>query len=45
MDQFITEKLHLTPRSQEELQDMLSNFEQKWQTKARRVYDDGRSRT
>jgi hypothetical protein len=45
MNRFTTEKLHLTPRSSDELQDMLTNFEQKWQTKARRAIDDSRGRS
>lgn len=37
MDRFTTEKLHLTPRSSDELHSVLSNFELKWQNKARRA--------
>jgi hypothetical protein len=43
MDRFTTEKLHLNPRSDAELQNVLNNFEQKWQAKARRAYDDSAS--
>jgi hypothetical protein len=45
MDRFTTEKLHLTPRSHDQLHDVLSGFEQKWQAKARRAYDDTMSRS
>lgn len=42
MDRFTRDKLHLNPRSETELHTVLSNFELKWQQKARRAYDDGR---
>jgi len=42
MDRIITEKLHLTPRSDDELHSVLSNFELKWQNKARRAIQDDR---
>jgi len=45
MDRFTKEKLHLTPRSDEELHSTLSNFELKWQNKARRVQDERISRS
>jgi len=35
MDRFTTEKLHLNPRSDDELHTAISNFEQKWEAKAR----------
>jgi|GEM_PF-1710085 len=34
------QKLGITQRSDEELHSALTNFELKWQTKARRAYDD-----
>jgi hypothetical protein len=40
MDGFTRDKLHLTPRSEEELHSVLSNFELKWQHKARRMQDE-----
>jgi hypothetical protein len=42
MERFVRDKLHLNPRSEDELHTVLSNFELKWQQKARRVYDDQR---
>lgn len=36
MDKLAIDKLHLTPRSTEELHTVLSNFEMKWQNKASR---------
>jgi hypothetical protein len=42
MDRFIRDKLHLNPRSEQELHSVLSNFELKWQNKARRATDDER---
>jgi hypothetical protein len=39
MDRFTKDKLNLGPRSDEELHSVLSNFELKWQHKARRVQD------
>jgi hypothetical protein len=44
MDRFTKQKLHLTPRSDEELHSVLSNFELKWQSKARRTNDERISR-
>jgi hypothetical protein len=35
-------KLHLQPKSDEEIHAVLSNFELKWQHKARRARGDGR---
>ena len=37
-DQFTTTKLNLTPRSDAELRNAISNFEQKWQHKAMLVH-------
>jgi len=37
MDRFTRDKLHLNPRSEQELHDALTNFELKWQQKAQRV--------
>lgn len=43
MDRFTMDKLHLTPRSDEELHSVLTSFELKWQNKARRhLQDDDR---
>ncbi|HSX05651.1 MAG TPA: hypothetical protein VLF69_04240 [Candidatus Saccharimonadales bacterium] len=42
MDRFTAQKLHLTPRSDDELHSVLNNFELKWQTKARRALKDER---
>jgi len=36
MDRNLTQKLNLTPRSDEELHSVLTSFELKWQNKARR---------
>jgi hypothetical protein len=40
MDRFTKDKLHLNPRSNEELHTVLTNFERKWQSKVRRIQDD-----
>lgn len=40
MDKFTVDKLHLTPRSDDELHSVLSNFELKWQNKVRHVRPD-----
>jgi hypothetical protein len=40
MERFIRDKLHLNPRSEAELHSVLTNFELKWQNKARRVQDE-----
>ena len=37
MDRFTKDKLNLNPRSDEELHSALTNFEMKWEHKARRV--------
>jgi len=45
MDRFIRQKLHLNPRSDEELQTVLTNFELKWRSKAQRLQDEPASRS
>ena len=40
MDRFTQDKLNLNPRSDEELRDVLTGFERKWQDKARRHIGD-----
>lgn len=40
MDRFTQDKLNINPRSDEELRDVLTTFEQKWQNKARRHLGD-----
>jgi hypothetical protein len=42
MKRFTRDKLNLKPRSEEELHSALTNFEMKWEHKARRVLDDER---
>jgi hypothetical protein len=44
MDRFTRAKLHLTPRSDEELHNVLTNFELKWRSKAQRLQDEQASR-
>jgi hypothetical protein len=41
MDRFTQDKLNINPRSNEELRDVLTSFERKWQNKARRHLGDG----
>ncbi len=42
-DELAARKLHLTPRTNQELHSVLTSFELKWQDKARRVLaQDGR---
>jgi len=40
MDEFTARKLNLTPRSDEELHSVLTGFELKWQSKARRMREN-----
>ena len=42
MDKSAIDRLHLTPRSSEELHAVLSGFETKWQNKADRLVEEGR---
>lgn len=42
MDRNAINKLHLNPKSDEEIHAALSNFEMKWQNKAQRMRGDGR---
>jgi hypothetical protein len=42
MDKFAVDKLHLGPRSQDELHSALQNFELKWHKKATRLGSDER---
>ena len=42
MDRYTRDKLNLNPKSEEELHAALTNFELKWQNKARMVRDDER---
>lgn len=42
MDHYTLNKLHLQPKSDEELHAALGNFEVKWQHKARRLRDHER---
>jgi hypothetical protein len=42
MDEFTTRKLNIAPRSDEELHSVLTSFELKWQSKARRMSQDER---
>jgi hypothetical protein len=41
-DEYTTRKLNLSPRSDEELHSVLTNFELKWQHKAQRLGADAR---
>lgn len=38
MDRFTQDKLHLNPRTKAELRGVVTNFELKWQDKARRQF-------
>jgi len=40
MDRFTQDKLNINPRSDEELRDVLTSFERKWQNKARHHIGD-----
>jgi hypothetical protein len=42
MDRFAMDKLHITPKTDFELHRALSNFELKWEQKARRALKDDR---
>jgi hypothetical protein len=43
MNQWTEEKLHLNPRSDDDLRGVLAGFEQKWQKKLRRQIADRNS--